>query len=207
MLTWIVDRVQPLLEGVLERRAQRMAALVAGELHDGEAILDIGCGDLRIGADVARSMNVEWTGVDTVDYRGPIGARAESEKLHFRQYAGEVLPYGPASFDVVMLAFVLHHCADPLAVLDEAIRVSRRRLIIFEATPRNPIEFWIAMPYDWFVNRLRSPDIAMPFHFLSEKQLVAAVKERHLLIQRVVTVRTHPLALVQQLMFVIEKHS
>jgi len=207
MLTFVAKPLQPLLEGVLERRARRMANLIEPELTAGQRVLDVGCGDLRIGRNVTAGMNVEWTGLDTVDYRGPQAQASTSDRVRFRTYDGDALPFPPASFDTVLLSFVLHHCVDPAKVLDECVRVSSQRLIIFEAVPRNRLEFWIAMPYDWFVNRVRSPDIPMPFNFMSQKQLVAEFDSRHLKLVRAIPVRTHPLALVQQVMFVVERQA
>jgi ubiquinone/menaquinone biosynthesis C-methylase UbiE len=204
-VTFLAARIQPLLEGVLDRRASRMSRLVASELTAGQHVLDVGCGDLRIGKFVVEEKDVDWTGIDTVDYRIPAITRGAQPRLHYRTYGGNALPYNAASFDVVVLAFVLHHCVNPGAVLDEAVRVSRQRLLIFEAVPRNRFEHWIAKPYDWFVNRLRSPNIAMPFTFMRHAELTAAFTARRLTLQRAVPVRTHPLAFVQQVMYVVER--
>jgi ubiquinone/menaquinone biosynthesis C-methylase UbiE len=181
-----------------------MADLISAQLGIGQHVLDVGCGDLRIGRAVTGRMNVQWTGIDTVDYRGP-ATSSSNGPIHYRTYNGDVLPFASTTFDAVVLAFVLHHCEDPARVLDESVRVTRSRLIIFEAVPRNRMEFWIAKPYDWLVNRLRSPDIALPFNFMSHKALVEAFDSRNLRLVRAVPVRTHPLALVQQVMFVVEK--
>jgi ubiquinone/menaquinone biosynthesis C-methylase UbiE len=207
VLTFLIRLARPFLEGVLDRRAGRMARLIVNELTDGEQVLDLGCGDLRIGTIVTQQKDVQWTGIDTVDYRDQAVTSSSDTRIHFRVYEGDVLPFSPASFDTVVLAFVLHHCTDPAAVMDEAVRVTRGRLLIFEAVPRNRLELWIGKPYDWFVNRLRSPNIAMPFTFMTHDELVAAFQSRDLHLVRAVPVRTHPLALMQQVMYVVEKQT
>lgn len=55
-------------------------------------------------------------------------------------YSGEVLPIQSSSFDVVLLAFSLHHAENPETVLCEAVRVGRRRIIIFEDIPHDERE-------------------------------------------------------------------
>jgi ubiquinone/menaquinone biosynthesis C-methylase UbiE len=63
----------------------------------------------------------------------PIAARLGREfGLPRVLYDGLTLPFADESFDVVLLAFVLHHCPDPLAVLREAVRVSRGRVLVLE---------------------------------------------------------------------------
>lgn len=205
-MTFFLRIVQPLLGGVLERRAGRMARHIAGQVTDGEHVLDIGCGDLRIARRVTAIRDVHWTGIDTVDYRdADVPTNSGDGRILFRTYDGGELPFAASTFDAVVLAFVLHHCADQNAVIDEAIRVARSRVIVFEATPRSRVEHELAKPYDWLVNRLRSPDIQMPFTFLRRREVIAALESRGLRVVKIVAVKTHPIALVQQLMFVAEK--
>ena len=47
-------------------------------------------------------------------------------------YDGKRLPFEDDSFDAVLLMFVLHHAEDAGAVLREARRVSRDRVIVLE---------------------------------------------------------------------------
>jgi hypothetical protein len=49
----------------------------------------------------------------------------------------------------------LHHCARPEAVLDEALRVTRRRLIVMESTYRNGLQRAALEYLDGRLNRLR----------------------------------------------------
>jgi SAM-dependent methyltransferase len=54
----------------------------------------------------------------------------------FHLFDGEHVPFASGTFDVTLLAYVLHHAPDPLALLREASRVSRRAVIVVEDTPR-----------------------------------------------------------------------
>src|SRR5439155_6051222 len=61
-LIWL--SVRPLLR----LRARRLARLIASELGAGDRVLDVGCGDLGIGKEVRKIVDVSWTGVDVLDY-------------------------------------------------------------------------------------------------------------------------------------------
>ncbi|MGH7335513.1 MAG: class I SAM-dependent methyltransferase [Candidatus Rokuibacteriota bacterium] len=59
-------------------------------------------------------------------------------------YDGERLPFPDDAFDTTLLLLTLHHCADPERVLDEALRVTRQRLIVTESVFRNRVDrFWL----------------------------------------------------------------
>jgi SAM-dependent methyltransferase len=59
-------------------------------------------------------------------------------------YDGERLPFPDDAFDTTLLLLTLHHCADPERVLDEALRVTRYRLIVTESVFRNRVDrFWL----------------------------------------------------------------
>src|SRR3989337_138881 len=45
-------------------------------------------------------------------------------------YDGKKLPFQNETFDISLLIAVLHHCNEPLQVLDEAIRVSSKKIVI-----------------------------------------------------------------------------
>ncbi|OLV18078.1 hypothetical protein BOO71_0007291 [Deinococcus marmoris] len=69
----------------------------------------------------------------------PIAARLGRESGVPRVlYDGSTLPFPDCSFDAVLLAFVLHHCPHPVAVLREAARVSRRVLVLEDGNGEFP---------------------------------------------------------------------
>ena len=67
--------------------------------------------------------------------------KRRTDKIDFNQtnldlilYDGEKMPFPNNSFDTVLLICVLHHTEKPEAVLKEAKRVSRNKIIILEDT-------------------------------------------------------------------------
>ena len=77
-------------------------------------------------------------------------------------YDGFRLTFRDAAFDTTLLLLTLHHCEAPETVLDEAIRVTRRRLIVTESVYRTPMErFWLEL-LDGRVNRFRHEGAMRP---------------------------------------------
>jgi ubiquinone/menaquinone biosynthesis C-methylase UbiE len=101
-------------------------------LRPGWEVLDVGSGSGRFGACLAHETRVRVSGVDVVDYDGAV--------IPFKKYDGKTLPFEDKSFDVVLVAFVLHHCRDQERVLKELTRVARERVVIFEDTYQRPWE-------------------------------------------------------------------
>nr|WP_237427569.1 class I SAM-dependent methyltransferase [Deinococcus xianganensis] len=120
--------------------ARRVAERLRGHLPPGGSLLDFGAGTGHTGALLARR---GWavTLADVPPHPGAWGQRliAQPTARHLARHFGLVrvltpgsLPFPDAHFDVVLLAFVLHHCPDPRAVLREAARVARQRVLVLE---------------------------------------------------------------------------
>jgi SAM-dependent methyltransferase len=57
------------------------------------------------------------------------------------QGRAEALPFGDASFDVVLCANLLHHLENPEQAVREMARVARRHVVLLEPNARNPLMF------------------------------------------------------------------
>jgi ubiquinone/menaquinone biosynthesis C-methylase UbiE len=100
----------------VRRVAQALAPLIA-EAGGARSVLDVGCGDGSIAARVGRAVGAERVvGLD-VALRDELAIEAFA-------YDGGVLPFADQSFDVVLLADVLHHAENPLALMRESLRVA-----------------------------------------------------------------------------------
>jgi len=96
-------------------------------------------------------------------------------------YDGTRLPFGDAAFDTTLLLLTLHHCAKPESVLDEAVRVTRRRLIVTESVFNNRRDrFWLDV-LDGRFNRLRHGGrMAAPLGFRRAEEWQALFESRGL---------------------------
>src|SRR5439155_19361384 len=91
------------------------------------------------------------------------------------------VPVEEGSFDVVMLLFVFHHVdtfEDQERLLDEAVRIARRRLVIMEDTPQTGLDRVCNKAWDWLLNRRHR--VPCPFTFRSSEDWVDLFKGRDL---------------------------
>jgi SAM-dependent methyltransferase len=135
-----------LLEVFLRRYAVRQASDVAPFVR-GRRLLDLGAGEGFVAAALRERTAVWVCSADVGLFRRTAGP--------YVAYDGRRLPFADGAFETTLILFVLHHCADPGAVLDEAVRVTRGRLVVVESVYRNRRDrFWLEL-LDGRVNRLR----------------------------------------------------
>lgn len=113
-------------------------------LETNESVLDIGAGGGWVGELIAEKKNAKVTLLDVEDFN--------RSSLPITLYDGEHIPFPDNSFDTSLLLFVLHHCKNPLAVLKEAIRVTKKRIIIHEDTFASSFEWALACTNDFISN-------------------------------------------------------
>ena len=185
---------------LLRIRAQRMAAIIGRHLQPGDRVLDVGCGDLSIGNEIVRRSNVSWVGVDTIDYHG--------SDLEFHVYDGKTLPFKSGEFPVVILAFVLHHCADVDAVVREAARTSNRKIIVLEdIVDGGFLSITMTRCHDYLVNRFISARIPLPYQFKTSEKWTEIFRAHGFRKIAGEKMRTHPLAFVNQMIFILEREN
>jgi SAM-dependent methyltransferase len=163
------------IESALHRRARAVAEQIAEHLL-GSRIVDVGCGDGLISHYVNRR-DAEFILVDVVDY-----FRRETG-LEFRMYdEGGPLPISQGWSDTSLLLTVLHHAEEPLSLLQEVRRITRRRLIVIESVVgvTQQTDAWsllrgldydqqsmYASFIDWWYNRILHCGVPVPFNFSS----------------------------------------
>jgi ubiquinone/menaquinone biosynthesis C-methylase UbiE len=77
-------------------------------------------------------------------------------ELPFWTVSEDRLDFDTDSFDYVLLCYVLHHAKTPDRVLQEAVRVSRRGVIVLESLYHNEFQHQLLRILDRAVNRVRS---------------------------------------------------
>ncbi len=161
---FIADAIPNTTENIdmaLSNRARIIFNQVSGFVQ-GSSVLDLGAGDGKVGA----LLQVE-SGFDV--YLADVMELADNTcmGLPFFLYDGMTLPFSDQSYDTTLLLTVLHHADEPLRVLEEAIRVTRKRIIIIESVYFTEEHRTFNMFLDWFYNRILHDSVNCPFNFQS----------------------------------------
>jgi SAM-dependent methyltransferase len=190
--------IAALLQTLLRRYAESEAEPVA-PLLVGKRLLDLGAAEGYVTAALQRRADIGACAVDIGLYqRVPVS---------YLIYDGTRLPFDDATFDTTLILLALHHCADPEAVLDEAMRVKAVRLIILESIYRNRHERFCLERLDGWLSRYRHGGERHPaptFKGGDEWQRIFAARSWQTVDQRWLELRWERLV-HQPVLFVLEK--
>ena len=136
----------------------------------GKKILDLGAGNGLLALEVKEQLDKEVVLVDIVDYNYtdlPLILYNPEDKL----------PLANKEVDTTILYTVLHHASDPEHLLEEAARVTRKRLVIKEAYIEEDDIKMANSFFDWFYNRvIGDEDINVPLNFIKLEGWVKLLK-------------------------------
>jgi SAM-dependent methyltransferase len=166
-------------------RENEVGNKVAPWLERGQTLLDLGAGTGYISRWLRDRAGIEPTLTDVVDYDN-----REKDLPFVRLDDPFRVPVTDASFDVVMLLFVFHHIdryEDQEVLLDEAMRIARRRIVVLEDTPGNGLDLLFNKGWDWLLNRRHH--VPTPFTFRSAEDWTGLFKEKSLSVVHVETYR------------------
>ena len=161
---------------IMGRRVRRIACHIAELLPDEvSTVLDVGAGTGEIALAVLRHKPaLEITGADV--YRRP------KTFIEVREYDGKTMPFADNSFDAVMTIDVLHHCDDPVAILQECARVARKWVVIKDHTANTSWDKIRLRFMDWVGNRAHG--VVLPYNYLSETEWQTAFSQTGLIINK-----------------------
>lgn len=157
-------------------RENEVGRKLAPHVDAGQRVLDLGAGTGFISRWLRDNAGVRPTLTDVVPY----GNRARG--LPFIPLGDPFhVPVPDRSFDVVLMLFVLHHLErweEQERLIDEALRVSRTRLVVMEDTPATGVDRAFNKVWDRVLNlRHRVP---CPFTFRSADDWFHLFKGRDL---------------------------
>lgn len=119
-------------------------------LKNEETILDIGCGSCNI-IEVLNENNLNVVALDIKNLSIINGIKPII-------YNGKRMPFVDNTFDCSMILTVLHHTNQQKELLDEAMRVTKKKIIVLEDVYTNKIEKYITQFVDIIINlELRHP--------------------------------------------------
>ena len=146
---------------VFPRRKRVLVNHLASLMPPAAKVLDVGCGDGTLAAGlVAERPDVTIRGIDVL--------MRQETAIPVTIFDGEKIPSDDASEDVVMFVDVLHHTRDPMVLLMEAKRVSRRWILIKDHFRDGFLANETLRFMDWVGNAHFG--VALPYNYWSSPQ-------------------------------------
>lgn len=153
---------------VVDRRVQVLAGHLCAAIPPGGRVLDVGCGDGRIAREIGvRRPDLELRGIDVYV--------REDAAIPVERFDGRTIPAPDGSCDTVLFVDVLHHTEDPMVLLREARRVSRRCIVVKDHN-RNGL---LAGPTLRFMDRVgnRPDQVPLPYNYWPRERWQQAVRD------------------------------
>ena len=145
---------------VFLRRINVISTEIARQLPDNISILDIGCGDGTISKLIMeKKKGITYEGID-------IMARPECA-IPYKTFDGLHVPYSDNAFDATQFVDVLHHTHQIKELLQDALRTSKKYLIIKDHLYNNSFDFATLKFMDWVGNAPHGVEII--YNFKNEK--------------------------------------
>ncbi len=168
--------IRPLMkrlhEPIYTSRLRVLTEAIVPHLRADDAVLDVGCGFGELGRSILdhpqRPQGVNVKGLET--------HRRSPELIDVVGYDGGQAPFDNNTFDVVIIADVLHHIDDPDAAIAECVRLSRRLVIIKDHQISGPLAQARVSLIDWAANAPYGVQCLYRYHSPDEW---AAVRNRH----------------------------
>ena len=156
MTQWHIGKLKPASQPTTRRLDYE---LIQALVPVGARVLDLGCGDGQLLADLVERKDCQGRGIE-INEQAVVACIQRGVAV----YHGDMLEgmgfYGKHSFDVVILSQTLQQTSDPVSVIREMLRVGetaiisfpnfgywrvRLQLLLSGRMPRNPL-----LPYAWY---------------------------------------------------------
>jgi len=146
---------------VHKRRVAVLGRSLAAMLPTATSLLDVGCGDGTIAKIVQESAH-------GMTVSGAEFLPRPDCAISCLGFDGVHLPFLDQSFDGCMFVDVLHHSRDALAILRDAVRVSRSFILIKDHLAENRLDHQTLRLMDWVGNRPHG--VELPYNYLSNEE-------------------------------------
>jgi len=156
---------------VFKRRISVLAGHLSILIPEGAKVLDVGCGDGQLTNAILQSrQDITVEGIDIV--------MREKTAIPVTVFDGRYFPYPDACFDVVLLIDMLHHTTDQMVLLKEALRVTRKAIIIKDHLCERFGATAILRAMDWVGNARYH--VSLTYNYWSKKEWFEAFNSLNL---------------------------
>jgi SAM-dependent methyltransferase len=95
---------------------------------EGARLLDLGCGTGRFSIPIAEKLRYRVTGVDSsIEMLDKARQKDKNRIVNWEARDAQYLNFADASFDVVFMSHLLHHCDNPRKVINDCWRILSER--------------------------------------------------------------------------------
>lgn len=178
-------------------RAEKVGRIISRHVIEGQRVLDVGCGDLRIGKAIQKASHAQVAGIDIANHN--------QTDLPFTPFDGCCFPFENDSFDVVLFSFVLHHSRHQEDLLREACRVGKQYIILLEDLYTSQFTLLMTKAHDICVNKLIYPTMPCPLTFRTRDGWKAVFDSMGLRLTAEERIASLPISLQNQVLFKLEK--
>ncbi len=146
------------LSVLMQQRTGLWMSKIIPYLHRGMNTLDLGGGSGHVAAAIAHECSCEVTVADVLDWR--------REKVAFLPVSDNRVNVPDGCFDQVVVLTVFHHSDDSQALVREAFRLARKRVVFIESVTEDLLMYQYGAWIDWFYNHVvhYSTDITQKIH-------------------------------------------
>lgn len=143
------------------RRVRVLSDVLARHIPPDARVLDVGAGDGQMALAIKKKRpDLEIRGLDVHE--------RSCAHVPIEHFDGKSLPDTNSSYDVVMFVDVLHHTETPFALLKEAMRVTRRSILIKDHIASGRISYKTLRFMDRVGNERYG--VALPYNYWWEQQ-------------------------------------
>lgn len=133
---------------IYRARLRALLDAILPHLRPNDRVLDVGCGNGTLG----RALMDDPRCPNGVVVEGLERVARGNEPITVHAYPGGRMPFPDGTYDAIIVADVLHHEPDEMALLNECVRVTRRLLIIKDHQRRGPLAQARISFIDWAAN-------------------------------------------------------
>lgn len=136
-------------EPIYKRRIEVLSKLICQQLQTQDRVLDVGCGNGTLAAAIQNHpqcpKNVTLSGAE----KNPRG----NEAIEVQAFDGYKIDAADNSWDVTILADVVHHEVDAMKLLREVARVTARTILIKDHKAEGFLSYQRICFMDWAANK------------------------------------------------------